>query len=68
MYKTVADVNWDTWSADITLHLCLYFVITILLIHKKRTRQRKNKRTGGKLESGESLLECAIRETRRRYV
>ena len=36
MYKTVADVNWDTWSADITATLMFVFRDNeVLLIHKK---------------------------------
>ena len=65
MYKTVADVNWDTWSADITATLMFVFRDNeVLLIHKKRGLGKgKINGPGGKLESGESLLECAIRET-----
>ena len=65
MYMTVADVNWDTWSADIKATLMFVFRDNeVLLIHKKRGLGKgKINGPGGKLESGESLLECAIRET-----
>ena len=65
MYRTVADVNWDTWSADISATLMFVFRDNeVLLIHKKRGLGKgKINGPGGKLESGESLLECAIRET-----
>ena len=65
MYKAVEDVNWDTWSADIKATLMFVFRDNeVLLIHKKRGLGKgKINGPGGKLESGESLLECAIRET-----
>ena len=65
MFKTIADVNWVTWSADITATLMFVFRDNeVLLIHKKRGLGKgKINGPGGKLEAGESLLECAIRET-----
>ena len=66
MFKTVKDVNWDTWSADITATLMFVFRDNeVLLIRKKRGLGKgKINGPGGKLEPGESLLECAIRETK----
>jgi len=66
MFKTVEDVNWDTWSADITATLMFVFRDNeVLLIRKKRGLGKgKINGPGGKLEPGESLLECAIRETK----
>lgn len=66
MYKTVEDVNWDIWSADITATLMFVFRDNeVLLIRKKRGLGKgKINGPGGKLEPGESLLECAIRETK----
>ena len=65
MFKTVEDVNWDIWSADITATLMFVFRDNqVLLIRKKRGLGKgKINGPGGKLEPEESLLECAIRET-----
>ena len=66
MFKTVDDVNWDIWCPDITATLMFVFRDNeVLLIHKKRgIGKGKINGPGGKLEPGESLLECAIRETK----
>ncbi|MCZ6502225.1 MAG: 8-oxo-dGTP diphosphatase [Gammaproteobacteria bacterium] len=62
----VADINWDTWIPEETA--TLMFVIKedqILLIRKKRgLGAGKINGPGGRLKQGESLKECAIRETR----
>lgn len=65
MFKMVGDVDWKNW--DPVIRATLMFVIRdgeILLIHKKRGfGQGKISGPGGKIEVGESPLECAIRET-----
>ena len=66
MYKSVDDVDWENW--DPVERATLMFVIRdgkILLIHKKRGFGKgKINGPGGKIESGETSRECAIRETR----
>jgi len=65
MYKKVDDIDWENW--DPVVRATLMFVIhegRILLIHKKRGfGQGKINDPGGKLEPGETPLECAVRET-----
>ncbi len=65
MYTSVNDVDWDNW--DPVECATLMFVIQagkILLIHKKRGFGKgKINAPGGKIEEGETPLECAIRET-----
>ncbi|MBN2161718.1 MAG: 8-oxo-dGTP diphosphatase [Pontiellaceae bacterium] len=65
MYATVNDIDWASW--DPVVRATLMFVMQdgqILLIHKKRGfGQGKINGPGGKLEPGETPLECAIRET-----
>lgn len=57
--------DWKSWKAEI--HATLMFVVQdgqILLIEKKRGHgQGKINGPGGKIDPGESPLECAIRET-----
>jgi len=60
------DIDWDRWQPTEYATLC--FVIRrgeILLIRKKRgLGAGKINGPGGRVEPGESVLECAIRETR----
>ena len=64
--QTLNDIDWDTWVA--IAPATLVFVIqddNILLIRKKRgLGAGKINGPGGKLDPGETPLECAIRETR----
>lgn len=64
--RTIADVDWSTWHP--TIEATLLFVITdgqILLIRKQRgLGAGKINGPGGKLDPGETALECAVRETR----
>lgn len=65
MYAKVTDVDWENWTPEV--RATLMFVIQdgkILLIHKKRGfGQGKINGPGGKIEPGETPMECAIRET-----
>lgn len=65
-YRRFEDVDWARWRPD--EHATLCFVIRdreILLIRKKRgLGAGKINGPGGRLEPGETPLECAIRETR----
>ena len=64
--RRFSDVDWSTWEP--TEHATLCFVIRdgeILLIRKKRgLGAGKINGPGGRLEPGETVRECAIRETR----
>ena len=64
--RTVAEIDWNQWRANEPA--TLLFVVKdgqILLIRKKRgLGAGKINGPGGRLEDGESLLECAVRETR----
>jgi 8-oxo-dGTP diphosphatase len=65
MVKAVKDFGWTDWKGKI--HATLLFVVKdgmILLIEKKRGHgQGKVNGPGGKIDEGESALECAVRET-----
>lgn len=58
-------MDWQNWQAEI--HATLMFVVKdgqILLIEKKRGHGHgKVNGPGGKIDPGESPLECAVRET-----
>ena len=60
----VADIDWSTWVAQDTA--TLLFVVRdgqVLLIRKKRgLGAGKINGPGGKLDPGESLQQCAVRE------
>jgi len=62
---TPSPIDWSSWRAQI--HATLLFVIKngeILLIEKKRgIGQGKVNGPGGKIDPGETPLECAVRET-----
>jgi 8-oxo-dGTP diphosphatase len=66
MNVSAPPVDWQTWRAGI--HATLVFVIKdgrILLIEKKRgLGAGKINGPGGKIDPGESPLECAVREAR----
>ncbi len=61
----VTDVDWDDWTPQIPA--TLMFIVRddrVLLIRKKRgIGAGKINGPGGKLDPGETLLECAVRET-----
>lgn len=63
--KRVSDIDWKAWRPEV--RATLLFVIKdgqILLIRKKRgLGAGKINGPGGKIDPGESPLECAIRET-----
>jgi 8-oxo-dGTP diphosphatase len=63
--RTVDDVDWTAWEP--TIRATLLFVIRddeVLLIHKQRgIGAGKINGPGGKIDPGETALECAIRET-----
>jgi 8-oxo-dGTP diphosphatase len=63
-YIEFEDIDWDTWVPEQRATLC--FVVRegqVLLIHKKRgLGAGKVNGPGGRLDDGESPLECAIRE------
>ena len=65
-YERFDQIDWSCWRADERATLC--FVIRdgeVLLIRKKRgLGAGKINGPGGRIESGETPLECAIRETR----
>jgi 8-oxo-dGTP diphosphatase len=59
-------IDWASWRAEI--HATLMFILSdgeILLIEKKRgIGAGKINGPGGKIDPGETPLECAVRETR----
>ena len=60
----IEDIDWDTWQpCDRATILFVIRAAEILLIHKKRgLGAGKVNGPGGRLESGESTRDCAIRE------
>ncbi len=62
---TVDRFDWDHW--DPRIRATLLFIVRdgqVLLIHKKRgIGAGKINGPGGKIDPGETLLECALRET-----
>ncbi len=66
MRSRVSDVDWDSWRP--TVRATLLFVIVggeVLLIEKKRgLGAGKINGPGGKLDPGETAIDCAVRETR----
>lgn len=63
--RFVADIDWASWEP--TIRATLLFVIRdgqVLLIHKKRgIGAGKINGPGGKIDPGETAIECAVRET-----
>lgn len=63
--KRVSEIDWENWTPTDVGTLC--FILRgdeVLLIRKKRgLGAGKIVGPGGRLEPGESILECAIRET-----
>ena len=63
---TSSPIDWASWRAEI--HATLLFIVRngeILLIEKKRgIGAGKVNGPGGKIDPGETPLECIIRETR----
>lgn len=63
--KTVADVDWKNWDGK--TKATLMFILQneqMLLIHKKRGfGAGYYNAPGGRLEAGETWMECAVRET-----
>jgi len=66
MYRSVEEIDWEAWEP--VVRATLLFVVRdghLLLMHKKRGFGKgKVNGPGGKIEPGETPLECAIRETR----
>ncbi len=66
MARRIHDVDWARWRPE--QRATLLFVIrdgSILLIHKKRgLGAGKVNGPGGRIEPGETALQCAVRETR----
>ena len=64
--KSLDDIDWSRWEPK--QRATILFVVRggeVLLIHKKRgLGAGKVNGPGGRLEPGETPLECAIRETR----
>lgn len=64
--RALSEVDWDAWVPQVPA--TLLFVVRggeILLIRKKRgLGAGKINGPGGKLDPGETALECAVRETR----
>ncbi len=60
----VADIDWPSWEAqDLATLLFVVRRGQVLLIHKKRgLGAGKINGPGGRLEPGETLAECAVRE------
>ncbi len=62
---TIAAIDWATWQADDLATLCFVFEgDQVLLIRKKRgLGAGKINAPGGRIDPGETPLQCAIRET-----
>ncbi len=62
---TITAIDWATWQADDLATLCFVFEgDQVLLIRKKRgLGAGKINAPGGRIDPGETPLQCAIRET-----
>jgi 8-oxo-dGTP diphosphatase len=64
--RTLGEVDWANWTPEVDA--TLLFILQagrVLLIHKKRGFGRgKINGPGGRIEPGETPLECAVREVR----
>ncbi|MBW2267051.1 MAG: 8-oxo-dGTP diphosphatase [Deltaproteobacteria bacterium] len=64
MYRRVDDIHWPSWRPE--QRATLLFVVRddqVLLIHKKRgLGAGKINGPGGRIDPGETPLECAVRE------
>ena len=62
----VADIDWDTWEPEeVATLMFVHKDGQVLLIRKKRgLGAGKINGPGGRIEQGETPLECAVRETR----
>ena len=64
--RTLGAIDWDSWMPQQRATLCFVErAARLLLIHKKRgIGAGKINGPGGRIDPGESALECAVREVR----
>ena len=65
MNLNVSDIDWDTWEPqEVATLMFVHRNDQVLLIHKKRgLGAGKINGPGGRIEPGETPMECAVRET-----